>query len=108
MTPSEINSNSISRIKAGLSRKIGDATYLLVLVGKYSNKPDRRAAQIGDVNWQNWEINKAKELGKRLVGVKIDRAYDSPTALLGSGAYWAMSYSQPAILAALARAAGKR
>lgn len=108
LTPNEIKSNNVSRIKAGLSLKIGAATYLLVLVGKYADKRDPRATQIGDINWQNWEINKAKELGKKLVGVKIGRTNDSPTALLSSGAEWAMSFGQPAIIAALERAAGKR
>lgn len=106
LTPSEVKSNDISRIKAGLTLKINAATYLLVLVGKYANKKDRNAREIGNINWQNWEIAKAKELKKRLVGVKIEKANESPQELLGSGAEWAMSFTQDAIIGALNRAAG--
>ena len=100
-TPSEIKSDDYSRVKAVLTQKISSATYLLVIVGQYSNKKAKDSLKIGATNWQNWEIAKAKELKKKLVGVKIDKSYDSPTELLNSGASWAMSFSQDAILKAL-------
>ena len=43
------------------------------------------------------EINKAKELGKKLVAVKLDWSYESPTALLNSGAKWA-NFSKDSII----------
>lgn len=104
LTPKEIDSEDIGRIKAVLSQKIGAATYLLALVGKYANKKDKNSDLIGDINWQNWEINKAKSLKKKLVGVKLDKNYESPTALLNSGASWAMSFTQQAIIKALEEA----
>jgi hypothetical protein len=103
-TPSEINSNDISRIKAVLTQRIDSATYLLVIVGKYANQKHKDSTAIGDINWINWEINKAKSLGKKLVGVKIDRGYESPQALLNSKASWAMSFTQEAIINALKEA----
>lgn len=97
----EINSNNIATVKAGLTIKIKEADYLLVIVGKYANKKHKDSELIGDINWINWEINKAKELKKKLVGVKIDRSYESPDAILGSGASWAYTFSQEAIIKAL-------
>lgn len=70
LTPSEINSDSIDRIKAGLTQKINSASYLMVIVGKYANKVDKNTRNIGDINWINWEINRAKDLKKKLVAVK--------------------------------------
>lgn len=100
-TPGEINSDNVSRVKAVLTQKIDSATYLLVIVGKYANKKHKDSKLIGDINWQNWEINKAKSLKKKLVGVKIDKSYDAPDALYNSGATWAMSFKQDAIIKAL-------
>lgn len=100
-TPKEINSNNISRVKAGLTTKIQDASYLLVIVGEYANQRHPDYQLIGNRNWINWEIAKAKELGKKIVGVKLASANDSPDELYGCGAKWAMSFKQDAIIKAL-------
>lgn len=99
-TPNEINSENYSRVKAVITQRIKESTYLLVLVGKYANTEHPRKNEIGDKNWINWEINKAKELGKQLVAVKLDWNYESPTALLNSGAKWA-NFSKDSIIKAL-------
>lgn len=104
VTPTEINSNDYSRVKAVLTQKISAATYLVVIVGQHANDNHPRKTEIGDINWINWEINKAKELKKKLIGVKINKYYESPTALLNSGAKWAMSFSQKDIIDALKEA----
>lgn len=101
VTPKEINSNDYSRVKAVITQKISSTTYLLVIVGKHSNDQHPRRYEIGCKNWLNWEIKKAKELNKKIIGVKIDRSYDSPDELYGSGVSWAMSFSQDSILKAL-------
>lgn len=106
-TPGEIDTNNIGRIKAGLTQKINEANYTLVIVGEYANQLHKNSKLIGDINWINWEINKSKELGNKLVGVKIDKSYDSPTALLNSDATWAMSFKQEPIIKALNEAALK-
>jgi hypothetical protein len=64
--------------------------------------PDR--ARIGTQNWQWWEIEKSKELKKRLIAVKIERANPVPTPLLNSNATWAHSFNVPAIVQAIADA----
>lgn len=100
-TPSEIQSESVSRIKAVLTQKIDSASCLLVIVGEEANKTHPDSREIGYTNWQNYEIAKAKELGKRLVAVKIDRDYTSPSELLNANASWAMSFTEDAIVKAL-------
>lgn len=103
LSSTEIKTDDISRIKAGLTTKINEATYTLVIVGKEANKKHKDSEKIGYKNWQNFEIakSKAKVLKNKLVGVKINSSYESPEELLGSGAKWAMSFEQAAILKAL-------
>ena len=101
---SEINSWNIGRIKAALTTKIKEADAVLVIVGKYANSYHKDSALIGKRNWQNWEIAKAKELGKKLIGVKLASTYTSPSELLNSGASWAYSYTKDAIIKALKNA----
>ncbi len=104
LSSNEINSWNIDRIKAALTRKINQATYTLVIVGKEANKRHKDWKKIGYKNWLNYEIAKSKENGNKLVAVKIDKSYESPEELLGAGASWAMSFTQDAILKALDKA----
>lgn len=106
-TPDEIDSDNYSVVKGVLTKKIKSATYLLVIIGAHANEKHPRSSEIGDVNWMNWEINKAKNENVKLVAVKIDSSYESPTAILNSGANWAMSFSQDSIIKALNSAASK-
>lgn len=101
LTPSEIQSSDIGRIKAALTRKLGGATHTLVIIGKHGNSfhPDRIA--IRTRNWQWWEIEKSKELRKKLIAVKIERANATPTPLLNAQAMWAYSFNVPAIVQAI-------
>lgn len=86
-----IDSTDAAAIKRSLSRMIGDATRLLCLVGKHTST----------CSWVCWEIEKAKELKKKLVAVKLDAGNTSPAPLLNAGAAWAMSFTRDAILKAL-------
>ena len=88
-----VDSNDAEAIKSVLAQKIGAATHLLAIIGKYTYS-----------GWVGWEINKAKELNKKLVAVKIDREYTTPAALFGSGATLAMSFTRDAVLEALKEA----
>lgn len=101
-TPSEIQSSDVGRIKAALTRKLTGATHTLVVIGKYANSPHPDRVRIGTQNWQWWEIEKSKELGKKLIAVKIERANPTPTTLLNSNATWAHSFNVPAIVQAIA------
>ena len=97
----EINSWTVDRIKAALTTKIKEADAVLVIVGKHANSYHKDYQLIGKRNWQNWEIAKAKELGKKLIGVKLEYTNSSPDELLGSGASWAMSFTLDSITRAL-------
>lgn len=101
---SEINSWNIDRIKAALTMKIKESDAVLVIVGRYANSYHKDSSLIGKRNWQNWEIAKAKELGKKLIGVKLDSSYSSPDELLGCGASWAFSFTKDSIVRALRNA----
>jgi len=70
------------------------------LIGKYANKKHPDSYLINDINWINWEINKSRELGKKLVAVKLASSNESPTASMGVGAKWAI-YTQESIIRAL-------
>lgn len=96
-----INTFNAAVVKANLTRKISLAAYTLCIVGKYANQPHADRALIGNLNWINWKIAKSKELSKKLIGVKIDRVYESPNELLDSYTSWAMSFTQESILNAL-------
>ncbi len=89
-----INSVNATAIKSTLSRYINQSTVFLIIVGKQTYKSD----------WVKWEIRKAKELGKKIVAVKTDRANTSPSELLGTGASWAMSFTYLAISKAIKEA----
>ena len=82
-----VNSTSAAAIKRVISTRIGQSTYFLCIVGKKTHKSD----------WVAWEIAKAVELKKKIVAVKIESSYTSPTALLGVGASWAMSFTYDSI-----------
>ena len=101
LTPNEIQTWAVDRIKAVLTTKIRQATYTLVIVGKNANKKHRDSAAIGNKNWINFEVARSKANRNKLVGVKINKQYESPEELLGSGAGWAMSFTQEAIIKAL-------
>lgn len=86
-----INSTNATAIKRVISRYINEATYFLIIVGEKTHKSA----------WVKWEIEKALELGKKIVAVKTNRENISPDALLGIGASWAMSFTYDAISKAI-------
>ena len=100
----EINSWNIATIKAALTRKINDADYTIVIVGKEANKTHKDSELIGYRNWQNFEIAKSKENGNRIIAIKLNSLYESPEELLGSGASWAYSFREESIMKAVREA----
>lgn len=82
-----IDSNDAAAIKRAISAKINNATYFLCLVGKNTYKS----------SWVDWEIEKAVELKKKIIAVKIESTYTTPDKLYGVGASWAMSFTFDAI-----------
>ena len=107
LSSEEIQSNSVSTVKQVLSRKINEANYTLVLVGKEANKQHKDYKEIGYKNWQNYEIAKSKEHKNKLIAVKLDKANESPEELLNAGASWAMSFTEEAVVAAMKEAVKK-
>ncbi|MDM0612485.1 TIR domain-containing protein [Clostridium perfringens] len=101
LTPTEINSENYSRVKAVITQKIAAADYLLVVIGKNANKVHPRQKEIGSKNWINWEIKKAKELKKKLIAVKLNKSFESPDEIKDSGAKWSMSFTKDGIINAL-------
>lgn len=100
-TPDEINTYNIGRIKAALTTKINSATYTLVIVGKEANKIHKDHKLIGFRNWINFEIHQSKLNRNKLVGVKLEKHYESPEELIGVSAQWALSFNQDSIIRAL-------
>ncbi len=73
----------------------------MVIIGRYANEKHKDSDLIGEINWINWEIKKSIELDNKLVAVKIDKSYESPDAIIGAGASWALSFNQDSIIKAL-------
>lgn len=96
----EINSWDIPTVKAALARKINEAEYTLVIVGKEANKLHKDRNLIGYRNWQNYEIAKSKQNRNKLIAVKLNSNYESPEELLENGASWAYSFSEEVIMKA--------
>ncbi|KYG34924.1 TIR domain-containing protein [Alkalihalobacillus trypoxylicola] len=86
-----INSTNATYIKSVIKGKISDSSVFLCLVGENTHNSD----------WVKWEINKAVELGKKVVAVKIKSSYQTPENLYGIGAKWAMSFTYESIKKAL-------
>lgn len=100
LTPRAIDTDDVSRVKGVLTTRINAATHTLVIVGANANDIHADWIEIGDRNWIWWEINKSKEAGNKLIGVKLDQSYVSPTPLLNSGTRWAY-YTMDSIMSAI-------
>ena len=86
-----VDSEAAMDIKQDLAARIGDASFLLCIVGKESYRN----------GWMAWEIRKAVELKKKLVAAKTDSTNNSPTALQGIGASWSTTFNFDSIKKAM-------
>ena len=86
-----INSENAYYIKYIISNRIADSNVFLCLIGEHTDKSD----------WVKWEIEKAKELKKRIIAVEISKNYNTPINLYGIGAKWALDFSKLSILKAM-------
>jgi hypothetical protein len=82
-----VNSTDAAPIRRVISQRIADCQRFLCIVGMHTHNSD----------WVAWEINKAVELKRSLIGVKIEKGNTTPPNLLGVGATWAMSFTFEAI-----------
>ncbi len=77
----EINSDVISVVRGNLTKKIQNATAILVLVGNYYHEQHKDHKDIGYKNWQTFEVEKAKELGKKVIAVMLTKKINIPLEL---------------------------
>ena len=99
LSAGEIHDN-VDRVKARLITQIRAATHTLVLIGEYANTRHKYSEKIGTRNWIWWEIEQSKAEGNGLIAVKLKASSPTPDPLLDSGATWATSFTQEAILEA--------
>jgi Thoeris protein ThsB, TIR-like domain len=64
-----INSTNAAYIKSLIRPKIKAASHFLCIVGKETSKSE----------WIEWEIDRAIEGNKKLIGVKIEKDLDTPS-----------------------------
>lgn len=86
-----INSTNSDYIKSRIRTKIKESDKIICLVGKNTYSSE----------WVNWEIERAYELGKPIVAIKISNNYITPTALYGKGVKWAKTFTYESITKAL-------
>ena len=86
-----IDSSDATAIKRAISAKINSATYFLCIIGEKTHES----------LWVKWEIEKAVELNKKLVAVKTEKDNESPKAILGVGASWALAFNFESIKKAI-------
>lgn len=91
-----INSSAAPVVQAALTRKMKEADYLLVIVGRLTHTS----------NWVKWEIGRAtqSDVNLRLAAVKIDRDYTTPSGLFGRNTAFAYGFTLENIEGALAQA----
>lgn len=102
-TPSEVQSRRVDVVKQVLSRKINEADVTLALIGEDINRPHPDRRLIGCINWQNYEIGKSIDAGKRVVGVRLARGNRLPDAMWGTGCPVIDGFSLDSIHALLRR-----
>lgn len=94
MTPTEIQSNDIGRIKATLTAKVNAATHTLVIVGQFANQLHRDRTAIGFKNWINFEIYKSKENKNRIAVVRLKPNFEFPEEFLTSTGKYIDGFSE--------------
>jgi hypothetical protein len=99
----EVNTNDVGRVKAVLTQKIKDATYVLVIVGQYATQRHTDTIAIGCTNWINYEIQQAKLYKRKLVVVRLQPNYPLPDQCSDAKGLLVEGYSQPNIMRALAQ-----
>ena len=86
-----IDSTDADTITSAISARINNSTYFLCIIGEKTYKSA----------WVKWEINKAVELGKKIVAVKIHPSNTLPDEIVGVGASLAMHFRLESIETAI-------
>jgi hypothetical protein len=91
-----VDSEDAGPLKRAIAARIKAATAFLCIVG----------AKTCTNGWVEWEIKKADELGKRIIGVRINRDHNVSEALCNASATWALSFTFEGIKSAMEEAHG--
>jgi hypothetical protein len=102
VTPSEIQTSDIGRIKGVLTTKIRNATHTLSIVGEHANDYHSKWMEIGERNWLWWEARTSRDEGRKLIAVKVRRSYVAPDPLLSASTTWVNSFDVAEIVQAIA------
>jgi len=86
-----IDSTDADTITRVISARINNSTYFLCIIGEKTYKSA----------WVKWEIDKAVELGKKIVAVKIHPSNTLPDEIVGVGASLAMHFRFESIKTAI-------
>ncbi len=78
-----VDSINASYVRSVIKPKILASTHLLCIVGAECSKSE----------WIKWEIDTAKDAGKKLIAVKLAKENTTPPALLNAGTSWATSFT---------------
>lgn len=100
-TPSEIQTESVSKVKQVLSTKIGEANYMIAIIGNKSCQKHKDTNEIGFNNWQAYEISKNKEKNNKLIIINLDSNNEVPKEAYGQNAIWIYGFNKQKILEAL-------
>lgn len=100
-TTEEIQSNDVGRVKAVITQKVKEASYLVVLAGSTSNQKHEDSAEIGCLNWIHFEIQQAIIHKKKLVVVLLDNYSEIPTIALNQTGTLVKGFTESGIIAAL-------
>lgn len=103
-TPVEIQSESVSVVKGVLTRKVQEATHVLVLAGKYANQQHADSKQIGHHNWLHFEAHQAMAFKKKVVVVYLTHGNQPPSNLIGYTGVEVAGFTRDGIINALNKA----
>lgn len=86
-----VNSDDLGAIRRVVSARIKESSCVLCVVGEHTWKS----------KWVEWELQKARELGKPLVAVKTAKSNQAPADLVNVGASWALAFKFDSIKKAI-------
>jgi hypothetical protein len=90
-TDVSINSDNDSYLRRKMAERIQACDVFVVVIGKGTHARE----------WVSYEIGKAREYGKKIVAIKLDKRYVSPKELMSAGARWVYGFKEKDIRAAI-------
>jgi len=103
MTPQEIQTSSVARVKGVLTTKVQTATHVLVLCGRHVNQRHPDSALIGCTNWIHFECQQAVAYKKKIVAVGLYPGMNVPSNIAQEKGIWVSSFNEAEIVKALSQ-----